>query len=65
MYMSVHSPCPKSPALEIERPIGGGPRVFSAGVLVLQKELKVELETLRKFSEITIGSVLLQMAQHC
>ena len=46
-------------------PIGGGPRVFRAGVLVLQNELKVELETLKTFSEIALRLVLLQMAPDC
>ena len=55
--MSVHSPCPKSLAPEIEGPTEGGPQVFNAGDL--QNELKVELETLKTLNEITIGSVLL------
>ena len=58
--MPMYSPCPESPGREIE-----GPRVLSAGVLVLQKELKEVLETLKTFSEVRIGSVLLQMAQRC
>ena len=62
--MSLHSPCPESPAPEEEGPTGGGPGVFSAGVLVLQDELKAELETLKTFSEITIRLVL-QMALDC
>lgn len=62
--MSLHSPCPESPAPEEEGPVGGDPRVFSAGVLVLQDELKAELETLKTFSEITIRLVL-QMALGC
>lgn len=42
--------------------MGGGPRVFSAGVVVLQNELKVDIETLKTFGEIIIRLVLVQMA---
>lgn len=48
-----------------EGPIGGGSRVFSVGNLVLQNELKVELENLKTFSEIATSLVVLQMALHC
>lgn len=52
------------PLAQKEGPIGGGPRVFSVGDLVLQNELKVELENLKTFSEITTSLVFLQMALH-
>lgn len=58
--MSVHFPY-----LVEEGPIGSGARVFCAGVIVLQNEQKVELKTLKTFSEININLVLLHIALHC
>lgn len=60
----MHSPCPESPSPVEEGPIAGGPRIFSAGVLVFRNELKMELEILKAFSEITIRLILVQMALH-